>query len=148
MGYDYSIEFQRNSCPTCKRIDCGELFTGYLSYNHSWVFSEYLHSGEGFRQLYDIPLTKVIEKLDIVLEGLRKDYPYTYKDNWKKQDNYSENIYSNENLATIIDIHGRKVNYDGWATTEGNAYLHCRELLLKCKELVLDGYSDAYINGD
>lgn len=149
LGYDYTISYSRNTCPTCHRSESGDLFDGYLSYNHSWIFSKYLESDIGLRILYDLPLPEVVNKLNKILKGIRKDYPTTYKDNWKTQDNYNEyDYYNTDRLGLTTTIDGREVKYDGWAKTAGNAYLHCRELLLKCQQLILDGYDDAYITGD
>lgn len=148
MGYDYTIDYRTEPCPTCKRGESGQLYDGYLSYNHSWVFRKYLDKDEGFRQLYSIPLPEVIKKIDIILDKLREDYPDEYLNNYSTQENWVDGSVGNEHLEMVTNIHGSDVRYDGWATTVGNVYLHLRELMVKCKELVLDGYEGATIYGD
>ena len=148
MGYDYSIDFSGVKCEACGHQEVSCLYDGYISYNHSWVFRKYLDKDSGFRQLYNIPLPEVIKKLDICLDRLREDYPSEYKDNWKTQEEYDEDDMMGNNLGMVVTMNGNKVRYDGWATTTGNAYLHLRELVLKCKELVLDGHGSATIYGD
>lgn len=137
ISHDLYLTNKGNYCEHCKRSDNDTLGEANVSYNHCWIWYEKFDKEHGFRAMYNVPLFKLIPRL----EKLREDLVFTNGGIPTHKMNKHGIEWSVKKIRPI-DCgqyeYDKYVKDDGWARTPFNAYRCIEEILKISKENIID----------
>jgi hypothetical protein len=147
MSHDLYLTGKNNYCEHCKRSDDETLGETNVSYNHCWIWYDKFDKESGFRAMYNIPLVKLVSKL----EKLREDLIFTSGGIPTHEMNKDGTIEWSDKKIRPIDCgqydYDKYVRDDGWARTNYNAF-RCIEEILKISTNHVIAHPNAIWYGD
>ena len=147
MSHDLYLTDILNYCEHCKRSDTNTLGESNVSYNHCWIWYDKFDKEHGFRAMYNVPLIKLVPKL----EKLREDLIFTSGGIPTHDMNKDGTPAWSDKEIRPIDCgqydYDKYVKDDGWARTNYNAF-RCIKHILEISTYNMQEHPNAVWRGD